>query len=266
MIKSIVNSYKVLLESFRILCRDKMMLVFPLFSGAACLLAILTFIVPVFLAAWELWPLSLFLIFACYLALYFICIFFSSAMVAYASMRIKDNKPTISGALGIAGKSAGNIFLWSLFSATLGALLEFIDMITKNKLDFLTSIFGMVWSLATFFALPVIIFENKTPFAALRSSAELFKKRWGEAVSGIVGIGLSMILLGILGLLALVGLVYILPDIAALSAFVIFALYALLLMVLYAALNSIYVAALYHFAITGEMKGNFPIEVYRTRA
>lgn len=262
MANAIINNYAVFKESFLMLRKNKKMLLFPVLAGMACLIAILSFILPVFLAIELLGLFSLLLIFIFYLAMYFISIFFASTMVIYASLRLRDSKPTILGAMKISGKNLPNILLWALFSATIGIILELIDKIIGERFDFLTSLLGAVWSLATFFVIPIMVFENKTPLNAMKESAALFKKRWGETITGTVGIGLSIFLLGLLGLLFLICAMKILP-VAILLFVLLFIIYIALLTILYNVLNSIYVAALYHFATTGEVRGGYSEETIR---
>lgn len=254
---AVTNSFAVFKESLGALRREKAMLAFPVLAGIVCFVMILVFIPAIFLTFDSAILLSLLLIFAVYLVLYFVCIFFSSAMVIFATSSLKGGKPTIWASIKEAAGNTTNILLWSLFSSTVGIILEIIDLITKDRLDILTSLFGVAWSLATFFVIPVMVFEKRSPVDALKESVSLFKKRWGEAISGMVGIGLSIIILGLAGMLLLAGVVNILPEIAALSLFLLFVLYILSLVILYNALSSIYVSALYHFAVTGEVKGGF---------
>ena len=63
------------------------------------------------------------------------------------------------------------------------------------------SIGGAIWSLVTFLVVPVLAFERIGPFAAMKRSAELFRRRWGPQVTGNVVIG------GVSGLIVLVGFV-----------------------------------------------------------
>jgi len=262
MSNTINNSYAVFKESLLILRKDKTMLLFPVLAGAAYLIAILSFILPLFLAIDLLGLFSLLPIFIFYLAIYCISIFFSSAIVVYASLRLRDNKPTVLGAMKISGKNLPNVLLWALFSATIGIILELIDKIIGERFDVLTSLLGAVWSLATFFVIPIMVFENKTPLDAMKESAALFKKRWGETITGTVGIGLSIFLLGLAGLLFFVGTMKILPD-ATLFFLPLFIIYLVFLAIVYNALNSIYVASLYHFATTGEVRGGYSEETIR---
>ncbi len=254
---AVTNSFAVFKESLGALLREKAMLIFPVLAGISCLAAVLGFALLAFLTFDSAILLSLLFIAACYTFLYFISVFFFSAMVIFASSNIKGGKPTILGSIKEAARNTPNILLWSLFSATVGIILEIIDLITKDRLDFLTSLIGVTWSLATFFVVPVMVFEKRRPVDALKGSASLFKKRWGEAISGMVGIGLSIIILGLAGMLLLIGVINILPDMAALLLFLSFIIYILVLVILYNVLNSIYVSALYNFAVTGEVRGGF---------
>ena len=167
------SSYAVFRESLLILRKDKAMLLFPVLAGIACLIATLSFILPVFLAIDLLGLFSLLLIFIFYIAMYFVCIFFSSTMIIYASFRIRDSKLTILGAIKISGKNIFNVLLWALFSATIGIVLEVVDKIIGKRFDILTSLLGAAWSLATFFVIPVIVFEHKTPLNAMKESVAL---------------------------------------------------------------------------------------------
>lgn len=257
MANPISNSYAVFKESFLVLCKDKKMLLFPVLAGITCSVAILGFVLPVFIGGELVSLASAALFFGGYLTVYFICIFFSSAMIIYASLKIKGEQASILRAIKFAGRKIIKILLWSLFSATIGIVVELFNLITREKFDFLSSLIGITWSLATFFVIPVMVFENKYPFAALRGSVELFKQRWGQAINGIVGIGLSLIILGVAGLLLLIGVLVTLSDIIFFSAFFLFAFYIVFLGILYTTLNSIYIAALYHFSTTGEIRGGF---------
>lgn len=263
MANAIANSYAVFKESLIILDKDRKILLFPVLAGMASLMAIMGFVLSAFLAIDLIGLFSLLLIPACYLVVYFISVFFSSAMVIYASLRLQGGETTVSDGMKEAGKNALNILRWALFSATIGIILELIDTITRERFDILNSILGIAWSLATFFVIPVMVFEKRTPLNALKASAALFRQRWGEAIRGMVGIGLPIIIMGLIGLLVLIGATQVLPEAVVLSLFAIFIFYVIALVFLYSSLNSIYVAALYHFAATGEVKGGFSEKTIR---
>ncbi|MBP7056427.1 MAG: hypothetical protein KBB52_06220 [Candidatus Omnitrophica bacterium] len=264
MANAIANSYKIFKESLSVLRRDRKVLLFPVLTCIACFIAIPSFVLPAFFLFDSIGIFSLVFVFLCYFAVYFLGIFFYAAMVIYSSRLVKGDKPSLAGSVKGALDNAWNILLWSLFSATIGIVLEILNSVTREKLDILNYILGLVWSLATFFVIPVIVFEKKTPIDALKESSALFKKRWGEAAIGIAGIGLPGVILGLAGLLLFGLSVKFLPEDLILFVFAIFIIYVFLLAVLFSALNSIYVSALYYFAATGKTGTGFSEEVIRS--
>lgn len=111
----------------------------------------------------------------------------------------------------------------------------------------------VAWQIATFFAVPVIVFENLGPFAAVKRSAALCRQRWGEEVVGqgafgIIGLlGIAVLFLVGLGL----GLIF-----APLGAVVAGLGFIGLLLVLTAA-SATFQAALYLFAVSGQAPPGF---------
>jgi hypothetical protein len=117
------------------------------------------------------------------------------------------------------------------------------------------------WSLATYLVAPVLAAQDVGPFEAIKESAMLLKKTWGENLIGQAGIGVAFGLIWFLivvcfgGLVVLAGLsqsVAFLITAIALAA-IAFAITALV----HAALAGIYSAALYRYATTGEGTGAF---------
>src|SRR2546427_2506436 len=45
-------------------------------------------------------------------------------------------------------------------------------------------IIGIAWTLACYFVVPVLAFEDLTPIDALKRSSKLFRDTWGEKVIG----------------------------------------------------------------------------------
>ncbi len=102
---------------------------------------------------------------------------------------------------------------------------------------------------------------------AVKRSADLLKKTWGEQIVGNFSIGLVFGLLAVL--VALLGIpVFILvasthsPMLIALTA-LLFVLMFVLLGLISSTLNGIYVAAVYRYAAEGEASGFFSEEMVR---
>ena len=62
---------------------------------------------------------------------------------------------------------------------------------------FVAGLLGAAWTVVSFLVVPILVVENKNPFAALQESAGLVKKTWGEQVAGNFGFGLIFFLLAI---------------------------------------------------------------------
>jgi hypothetical protein len=69
-----------------------------------------------------------------------------------------------------------------------------------------------IWSLVTFLVVPVLAFEGIGPIGAVKRSAQLFRDRWGQQVTGdvviggVAGIAVVMgVVVGLVGVVVMVG-------------------------------------------------------------
>src|SRR5204863_6096003 len=83
----------------------------------------------------------------------------------------------------------GAIVAYAILAATVGMVLRAIAERSGIIGQIVIGIIGFAWSVATFLVVPVLTVENLGPVAALKRSAELLKKTWGEQLIGNVGIG-----------------------------------------------------------------------------
>jgi DNA-directed RNA polymerase subunit RPC12/RpoP len=67
--------------------------------------------------------------------------------------------------------------------------------------DIISGVLGMAWSMATFFVIPAIIFEELPPLKAVKRSWEIIKGVWRESLILKIGFG------ALFGLLSLAGLI-----------------------------------------------------------
>ena len=242
----------------------------PFFSGSFCLLfsaiilcggALLTLPSTEILSANTFNRHSMlqgmwFCLFLLYLANYFVVVFFNVALVSAASSRLSGGSATINDGLKVAWQRKGKIFQWALLSATVGILLRMIEERASGLLRLMGGLMGMAWSLASYFVVPVLAAENMRPAEAVQRSAELFRNTWGEKVAGGFSFGLIFTLLALPGAaLPFLGKPLGPPGIAA--GIVLAVLYWLLLAVISAAVQGIFVAALYRYARTKDVSAGF---------
>ena len=283
MFNSFSRSYQLVRHSWSVLKQDKEILIFPVLSGMASLAVAMSFLVPlVFLglqdqsqaaaagdsghrefqmnAAWYAYT------FLFYLASYFITIFFNVGVMHCASIRMNGGDPTVADGFKGAFSRIGSIFMWSLVSATVGmvlrALSERMGLIGK----IVTSLLGVAWSILTYFAVPVMIFEGAGVGKSIKRSGELIKKTWGEALVGQGGMGLFFSLLFLAGLVP-VGIAVWLASLGTAWMLVAVVLgaatlsYWVGLAVVSAALQGVFHVALYRYASTGQVAGGYPEEL-----
>jgi hypothetical protein len=251
------RSFRLVGESYRILMQDKELMVLPLTSGA-----IITVIVASFFfgfgidtAAFEQRGPELYLpLFLMYVAAYTISIFFQAAVVAGATERMRGGDPTVATALAAASRRIGSILMWAVVASTVGVIIRAIH----DRLGFvgkiLASLLGAAWSLATFFVVPVLVLEERSIPESFTRSVSVFKKTWGETVVGGASLGVAatcgwVTLVAVVGLLAWAG--------AGVIALGVFGAGAVCLMVFFSALQGVYVASLYRYAVDGQTAGGF---------
>ena len=194
------RGFQLFKETFGILKKDREMVLFPILSGIVTLLVVATFLLPLvfsgFLAETYVGGSILLyvLLFVFYVVSYFIVIYFNTALVSCALIRLDGRDPTFMDGIHAASARIGKIFSWTLIAATVGLILRLIRGDGDNLLVSLASaLLGAAWSLATFFVIPVIVVDDVGGFAAIQRSWKLFKSTWGETVVGSFSLGLSFI-------------------------------------------------------------------------
>lgn len=263
------RSWDLFKTSLSVVRQDKELLWMPVLSALASLVAVLA-VAGVGLGS-GLWPQTTnpdgsanyggaALAFVLYILLAFVTLFFNAAVVAGATERLKGGDPTMGSALGAAWKKAGRLFLWSIVVATVNVILQAIRERSGALGRILAGFAGMAWNLATFFMVPILLFEAEGIGSSVKRSGSLFRKTWGETVIGSAGLGLAGMVFGIgaflVGLLA----IFLLAPfgLAGLVAgVVVLVLGIVLVAALFSVLDGVYKAALYRYATAGEAAGGF---------
>lgn len=280
-------SWSLMKEAWAVLRQDRELALFPILSGIVSALVLATFALPsVLLFPWANWshvsdaggfhsdfhlnlgPLHYAGIFLYYLATYFVVVFFNAGLVACARKRFAGEAPTLRDGLSYSVQNAGRIFQWALLSATVGTVLRAIEEHASWLGQIVTSLLGLAWSAASFFVVPVLVYEQVGPVDALKRSAAILRKTWGEAL--VTNIGMSavftLLILGGVGLLIL-GLVgggfLIAGHMAALGIAVMLGTLALCLLgwtalgIVQSALQGIFLTACYEYASSGAVPSAF---------
>jgi len=260
---SFSNSWSLVKESARVLSLDRELLVFPLLSGVASILVIVSYFGPIgLLGGWELLDsessgyLGTVIMFGFYLIQYFVIFFFNTALVGAALIRMEGGDPTVSDGMRIAWDKLPTILGYAVISATVGMVLRTL----AERLGFIgrmvVSALGIGWSLATFLAVPVLVTKEIGPIDVVKESASLFRKTWGEQVVGNFGMGWAGFLMAISWTATIFVALFVASTLElgflVLPLFVVAALGYVALGLFLSALKGIYTAALYRYASTGE--------------
>jgi hypothetical protein len=258
----ISNSFALVKASARVLQLDKELMVFPLMSGIATLLVIASFVTPIFLIGPELFDsetpsyLAYVLGFLFYLVQYTVIFFFNAALVGAALIRLDGGDPTVSDGLAIASKRMGSIIGYAAIAATVGMILRAISERSGLVGKIVAGLMGMAWTLTTYLTVPILVTKDIGPIDAVKESAKIFKRTWGEQVIGNFGMGAAVGLIGLawtgVSIALIVAMASLGMGLSILGAVGIMVLGFVVLALLSSALNGIYTAALYRYAMTGE--------------
>lgn len=123
-----------------------------------------------------------------------IALYFQAALIFGAMERLDGGDPTVASALAAARKKLGAIMLWALVATTVGLVLRAISERGGAFARIGSAIAGMAWAVATFFVLPVVIFEGVNSFAAVKRSGQLISQRWGSVARTNLRFGFQLFL------------------------------------------------------------------------
>jgi hypothetical protein len=257
----ISNGWKLTMSSFKILKANQQLIIFPILSAISLVLVIGSFFT--FLLAdsdWDLDNLREFsqagyyaVVFLFYVVNYFIVVFFNMALIHCTRLYLQGEEVTIKKGLQFSVSRIGAIFSWALVAATVGLILKAIQENSGIVGKIVTGLIGVVWSVATFFVVPVIAYENVGPIDAVKRSTQMMKEKCGESLTA----GFSFGLIHFLGILVICVPLFFLGNLihpivgvaAAVAAFFV-------IMAIMDAAKTIFVSAVYN-NIKGDVSEHF---------
>ena len=266
------RSWELVKESFAVLRSDKQLMLFPVLSAIACLIttamiaaggvfAVLPSIKAAMLTGQHWQPTNsssyMLVIFAIYVANYFVMVFFNVALVGVANSRLMGGSWTFRDGIALAWARKGTILLWAVFAATVGMILRMIEERLGLIGKIIMRIIGVAWALACYFVVPVLAFEDLTPFAAVKRSARLFRDTWGERVAGGFSIGLVFFVLMLPGFGVWIAMSVAFGVKGMLIGIALLVLYMIVLSVVSSAVQGIFNAALYRYACFKQVPAAF---------
>jgi hypothetical protein len=270
------RSWELVKQSFTILRSDKQLMLFPVLSLVSCFVvtaAIATggafLLLPAraaAIAAGERFnasqsPMFLLGMFTLYVVNYFVIVFFNVALVGVANSRLMGGTWTFKDGLELAWERKGTILAWAMVAATVGVLLRTLEERLGLIGRLIMRIIGIAWTLACYFVVPVLAFEDLTPIDALKRSSKLFRDTWGEKVIG--GFSLSMVSLVLMlpGIGLPIAAAFLAGINGMMAGLILMVLYFLVLSVFMSAVGGIFNAALYRYACFKQVPPAFSAEL-----
>ncbi|HYG04224.1 MAG TPA: DUF6159 family protein [Chryseosolibacter sp.] len=203
------RSWLITRLTFSVINKDRELIGFALlsfiFSAIYAVAMIFPTIVPSIMAedftadSLELYQYAI--LFVTYFGLAFIATFFNVCVVYTTKVRFEGGNATFGESFRFALSRTGIIFQWSLLSATVGLLLRVLHdgaaklgKVGEIVAKILIALLGMAWSIMTIFVVPVLVYEGLGPIDAIKKSAGVIKKTWGESLIKTIGLGLVQFL------------------------------------------------------------------------
>jgi hypothetical protein len=281
MSQKINNGLELGRQSWNAVRANPQLLMFPVISTIAIIVATILFIVPIatiFIASGgvpagrsalgepelsssqQIIGAVLFFVYS--FVCYAISIFSNVALVGAVMKIIRGEQATVRDGLNIAFARLGKILVYAFISATIGSIARAIRDSGRNSgivgailAAILAGIIQGAWSVIVFFAIPVIVAEDVSVIDSLKRSFALFKQTWGEGFTGSTAISFisCLVWVGIFAVGALIiGAAAATGSIALIVLAVALVVVALsILGLLTGAVNGVFQASLYHYATTG---------------
>jgi hypothetical protein len=186
-------------------------------------------------------------------SLYFVAIFFNAALIEGAIQRLRGNDPTIGSALSATLPRAHAILGWAIISAGVGIVLSMLRNRSGLAGRMVLSLVGGVWAYMTFFVVPLLVVRGLDPISAVKESASLFRRTWGDQVVANIGFGIFYVCAVLLAFLP-AALLFVLSPVLGI---VVGAMAVAFAFSLVAALEGIFHAALYQYAAEGAVPPGF---------
>lgn len=254
------NGWTIASNSFKVLKENRQLILFPILSGISMIVIVASFFTAVLgFNGWNIDNVQensrvagYAILFAFYIVNYFVIVFFNMALIHCTSLYFKGEEVTVRKGIDFSMSRIGSIFAWAVFAGIVGGILKIIQENVGSLGKIITGLIGVVWSIATFFVVPVIAYENLSPIAAFKRSASLMKEKWGERI----GAGFSFFLINLVSVAAIGIVALVIGSVNMIAGVFVGVLGVLLLMTIMSAVKTIFISSIYH-NINGD-----PVELY----
>lgn len=215
MFRTIGHTFELMKMSWRVLQKDRELILFPIMSGIGLIVMLALFLGIASgtgtldrineasnsagssgANSQQLAPIDIAITAAMYFVASFIVIFFNAALIAAALERLRGGDPNISSGIRAAAQHLPAIIGWAVISATVGIILQILKDRARNNLigQIALGVVGGVWAYLTFFVVPVLVAEGVGPVGAIKRSSSMFRETWGRQFTASFGFGIVYLL------------------------------------------------------------------------
>ena len=196
-----------------------------------------------------------------YLLTMFTMTFLNVAFYQEIMQAFNGNRVSIRRGLAFAGTKLRAIVVCSLLAGVVGLIIRQLEENVGFVGRWILAFIGFSWSIASVFAIPVIIREEQqsNPMNYLKTSAAMITKTWGEGLIGVISLSLGFLLIFIVTVPLAVILMIALPFNAIVVMIVMFSL-IFTLGYLSAVVRDIFLCGLYVYASEGVAPGAYEPE------
>jgi Family of unknown function (DUF6159) len=200
-----------------------------------------------------------------FVALSAITIFSNTSLVAGAFERLDGGDPTVGSATRVARQRLPQILSWAVISVTVGLVLSFLRDKGGLAGSILAAVGNVAWGVITYLVVPVYVATGVGVGTAMKDSAGLAKRTWGENLAGNVGFGLLTFMAAIPAMV-LVGVVAAATSGsgATVGVVILAALWIAVVAVVVGAMSAMFQAVLYRYATGDDRLGAFSAGEIRT--
>lgn len=204
-------------DSIAVLRDHPSLMAFPALAALSSVAFWVVFLVPLLVADLIGTGAELIVLFIVYLGTTFLATFFTASLVFAVNQAFHGEDPDLRESMRAAWRRKGAIFVWAVVAATVSLILKRIQESDSSLSRIAASIFAVGWTVATFFVVPVIVFEEVTVRSMFTRSADTFRGTWGESIG--VGLGISLLefvgaTVGIVTALVVAGLIWLVAPLA----------------------------------------------------
>jgi len=220
------NGWKLLLNSFDVMMKNKTLLLFPAATAGLTILIAFLFMAPVALqptghsyiekAHWAtvgerlivtgpptaadqvrgrkqsvaLSPQALAYGVLFYFLSMFLATFFNVAFTHEIFNALEGKPVSVSEGIQFALTKLKPILMWTLFAGLVGLLIRRLEEKFGIFGRWIVQSIGVAWSVAAVFVIPVLVMEDHpdNPIDVVKQSAGVIRKAWGEALAGYAGL------------------------------------------------------------------------------